>query len=337
MTTDLPLIDWDVAEATGRRLVRPGPVLDARRRDRLVAGLRDAARRALPLGEEASQLPAPPDPLELVVDRPGWIRANTHLAGVLVEGTELGARRPTMPERVTGAALGAQLGAVLAVLATRVLGQFDPFTGPGRLYLVAPNVADAELALGVDPHDFRLWVCLHEQTHRLQFAAAPWLPDHVRGIVADLLEDEEERGLADVVRDLAGRGRPARSAGGLDDWFRSPSQRALFDRANAVMALLEGHADVMMDRAGEAAIPGLAEIRRRFEHRRTHTMLASQLGRLLGLDRKLAQYREGAAFCRRVIERVGVPGLNAVWTSPGLLPVPAEIARPDDWVARVHG
>lgn len=336
VTSDLPYIDWDVAESTGRRLVRPGPHLDAERRDHLVAELRSAARRAVGLGEEASELTASGDPLNLVVDRPGWIRANTQLAGALIEGLEPHRPPPTTAQRVGAAALGAQAGAVFAALAGRVLGQFDPFTAPGRLYLVAPNIADAEAALGVDRGDFRLWVCLHEQTHRLQFTAAPWLPDHLTALVGDLLGDDD-RGLGEVVRDLARHPRAAGAPRPLDDWFRSPAQRAVFDRANAVMALLEGHADVMMDRAGASAIPTLGLIRDRFEHRRNRTLLASRLGRLLGLDRKLAQYREGAAFCRRVIDRVGVAGLNAVWAAPDLLPEPSEISRPDAWVARVHG
>ena len=340
MSADLPPIDWSVAEATGRRLVRPGPVLDPGPREQLVAGLRSAARTAVRLGEDATELPATGNPIDLVVDRPGWIRANTQLAAALIEAVGPSSARRPAAQRVAGAALGAQVGAVFAALAGRVLGQFDPFTAPGRLYLVAPNIADVELALALDPDDFRLWVCLHEQTHRLQFTAAPWLPGHLTGMIGELLDDEEERGLADVLRDLGDRGRRGDRPpfhGSIDEWFRSPAQRSLFDRANAVMALLEGHADVMMDRAGEASIPSLSVIRQRFESRRTHTMLASRLGRLLGLDRKLAQYREGASFCRRVIDRVGVTGLNAVWSGPELLPDPAEIARPDAWVARVHG
>ena len=339
MSAELPPIDWSLAESTGRRLVRPGPVLDPGGRERLVADLRSAARRSVRLGEDASQLAASDDPLELVVDRPGWIRANTQLAGHLIDGVSTQRSRPSPAQRVAGAALGAQVGAVFAALAGRVLGQFDPFTAPGRLYLVAPNIADAETALGVDHADFRLWVCLHEQTHRLQFTAAPWLAGHLSSLLGELLDDDEEdeRGPGDIVRELTRHRRGPASPRTLDDWFRSPVQRTLFDGANAVMALLEGHADVMMDRAGEGTIPTLGLIRERFDRRRTRTMLASHLGRLLGLDRKLAQYREGAAFCRRVIDRVGVAGLNAVWTSPEMLPSPAEIAVPDAWVARVHG
>ncbi len=336
MSDDIPRVDWRVAEAIGRRLVRPGPVLDAASRDRLVAGLRVAARRAVALGEDAAAIAASDAPLELVVDRPGWVRANTLLAAGLLEPLHRGSGPVTPRDAVAAAALGEEIGGALALLAGRVLGQFDPFTPPGRLYLVAPSIVEVESTLGVVPRDFRLWVCLHEQTHRLQFTAAPWLAGHLSGMVTELALSDDERGLADVLKDLVRRpgGSESRT---IDDVFRSPAQRSLFARANAVMALLEGHADVMMDRAGASAIPTLGTIRRRFERRRSTTMLGSRLGRLVGLDRKLAQYREGAAFCAAVIDRVGVGGLNAVWTSADLLPSPDEIGHPDAWVARVHG
>lgn len=336
MSDDIPRVDWRVAEATGRRLVRPGPVLDAVSRDRLVASLRAAARRAVALGEDAAGIAACGDSLELVVDRPGWVRANTLLAAGLLEPLYRESGAVTPRGAVAAAALGAEVGGVLAVLAGRVLGQFDPFTPPGRLYLVAPSIVEVERALGVVPRDFRLWVCLHEQTHRLQFTAAPWLARHLSGMVAELVLSDDDRGVPDVLKDLVRRPRGL-GPRTIDEVFRSPAQQSLFARANAVMALLEGHADIMMDRAGAGAIPTLGTIRECFERRRSTTMLASRLGRLLGLDRKLAQYREGAAFCAAVIERVGVEGLNAVWTSAERLPSPDEIGHPEAWVARVHG
>ena len=336
MSDDIPRVDWRVAASTGRRLVRPGPVLAPGERHRLVSDLRESARRAVALGEDAAGLASSDEPLELVVDRPGWIRANTQLAAGLLEPLVPAGEAVPLRGAVPAAALGAQIGGVLAVLAGRVLGQFDPFTPPGRLYLVAPTILEVERSMGVVPRDFRLWVCLHEQTHRLQFTAAPWLVGHLSGIVAELVLGDDDRGISEVLGDLVHRPMEFR-ARPLDDWFRSPGQRERFDRANAVMALLEGHADVMMDRAGTAAIPTLSVIRERFERRRGATMLASRIGRLLGLDRKLAQYREGAAFCAAVIDAVGVDGLNAVWTSAEYLPSPQEIGRPDEWVARVHG
>ena len=246
---------------------------------------------------------------------------------------------------------GAQLGAVLAVLSSKVLGQFDPFTPPvgaplsapgeGRLLLVAPNVLHLERSLRVEPADFRLWVALHEQTHALQFAAAPWLAGYLRARSAALLGDVVGEGEESVGRMVAAVGRVLTDddASILD--VLSPDQRTVVDEVGAVMSLLEGHADVAMDAVGRRIVPSVREIRRKFEARRDSSARArgpeGVLRRLLGMDAKLAQYREGAAFVRAVRSRVGVTGLNAVFAAPENLPRPAEIADPGAWVRRVHG
>jgi coenzyme F420 biosynthesis associated uncharacterized protein len=305
-----------------------------------------------------------------VVDRPRWAKANTQMFAALAEGL-------TTPSRVSAAARGtttAEVAAVLALLAGKVLGQFDPYTqsrpaelaeeptaepteggpaeasrseaparhdagGPGRLLLVAPNVLAAERALGVDPADFRLWVALHEQTHALQFAAAPWLADHLRSRIDALTQDLVPGGqTAELVRRVLGALRDGKDLGLLA--LLSDAQREVFDEVSAVMALLEGHADVMMDEVGPAVVPTVETIRAQFERRRDDGAAARGPARvvrsLLGLDLKLAQYREGAGFVRAVRGQVGTDGFNAVWTSPATLPTPAEIADPGAWVARMH-
>jgi coenzyme F420 biosynthesis associated uncharacterized protein len=261
-----------------------------------------------------------------------------------------------------GARLGGALevGAMLALLAPRVLGQFDPYAqlatapdGPGRLLLVAPNVLHTERTLGVDPRDFRLWVCLHEQTHALQFAAAPWLAAHLRDQVGGLLTDVTGTAVglskAPLHEKIATAGRTI--AGVVAGVFQ-PGKAALFERLltpeqkdrlaglTAVMALLEGHADVMMDAVGPRVVPSVRQIRRSFERRRDGEGapgLDVVLRRLLGMDAKLAQYRDGAAFVRAVESAVGRDGLNAVWASPDTLPTAREIADAPAWVRRVHG
>jgi coenzyme F420 biosynthesis associated uncharacterized protein len=327
-------IDWALAASVAGRLAPPGPTADRAELVALVGGLRDAAARApdevaavTGLRPAAGHEPTP----VLVVDRPGWARANTASLAILT--------RPLTGERVSAAArasAGLQVGGVLALLAGRVLGQFDPFTG--RLVLVAPNVLEVQRRLEVDPGDFRLWVALHEQTHALQFAAAPWLVGHLRDTIGGLLADlGPERVLGEdvgvVARTLAGRD----GAGLLD--LLDPPQRAVFDEVSAVMALLEGHADVAMDEVGPAVVPSVATIRARFDARRTGSKTTGVAGlarRLLGMDLKMAQYRDGAVFVRAVRRRVGREAFNAVWTSPTTLPTPAEIADPAAWVARVR-
>ena len=363
-----PAVDWDVAADVAARFVRPGPPATRSELAELVAGLRAAATDAVahveritelgPVGEPPtarSNGPTPtPDvrpPLSrtLVVDRASWARANARMLAVMTSGVRTGGRdRPTA--RWSG---GAQVGTVLSVVSSRVLGQFDPFTasldprtgrpGPGTLLLVAPNVLRMERTLDVVPGDFRLWVALHEQTHARQFAAAPWLAAHLRdratALLTDLVGDDGAPGapgaravLARVVGAITGRASDGVEA------VLSPRQREAFDELGAVMALLEGHADVMMDAVGPDVVPTVRVIRERFDARRQGTGRWDAVVRsLLGVDQKLAQYRDGAVFVRSVTSAVGTSGLNAVWSEPGTLPSAREIADPRAWVRRVHG
>ena len=351
-----------MAARLANRIVRPGPETDRAEASDLVDGLRRAAGVAAGhVGRITGLVPADgSDPAVagvsrvLVVDRSGWTRANTELLATLTSGVVLqrDGKAPSRAARVAGAA---EAGGVLALLSGKVLGQFDPFTrapdaagvARGRLLLVAPNVLQVERELNVVPADFRLWVALHEQTHALQFAAAPWLVDHLRARTSALLTDltredgPEEGSRARALAPLVVRAlRGDDDAPGLDSILR-PDERRIFAEVGAVMALLEGHADVAMDAVGTSVVPTVRQIRARFESRRSG---AGRLGpgdrvlrRLLGLDLKLAQYREGAAFVRAVTSAVGQDGLNAVWTEPANLPGSREIADPRAWVRRVHG
>jgi coenzyme F420 biosynthesis associated uncharacterized protein len=241
-----------------------------------------------------------------------------------------------------------QAGALLGFLSGKVLGQFDPFwDGPagegGRLLLVAPNIVEVERKLGVDPHDFRLWVCLHEETHRVQFTAVPWMRTHLKSLLDEFIEATDvdssalssmmSDGIGEVVRVLKGD-----SDASLSEIFQNDRQREVVDRLTGIMSLLEGHADVVMDGVGPEVIPTVAEIRRKFTERRAGTShLDRMLRRLLGLDAKMRQYRDGATFVREVIATVGLTGFNAVWAEPANLPGKAEILDPAAWVKRVHG
>lgn len=348
-------VDWESAGRWGGRLASPGPTGSRAELDHLVADLHDAARRAVPLALRAARLGTALETAGttgstaqvLVVDRAGWARA----AGQSFAGMT------ALPDPAAGGAgpgTGsgtAQVAALLGLLAGRVLGQFDPFAvgGPpaGRLLLVAPNVLKVERALGAEPSDFRLWVCVHEQTHALQFAAAPWLADHLRSEVAALIGDlagELSGGELAGALSRALRGRddvePAADDAGLGllELFLDAEQRARVERITAVMSVLEGHADVAMDAVGPSVIPSVARLRSRFEaRRRTATGLDRVLRRLLGMDAKLAQYRRGAAFVRTVRRAGGRAALDAVWSGPQALPTPREIADPRAWVRRVHG
>ncbi|MET7645122.1 zinc-dependent metalloprotease [Streptomyces sp. NPDC005426] len=364
------MVDWKLAVATATRLVRPGPEISREEAREVVAELRRHAKaaeehvrsftRMIPEGTEPEDTPV------LVVDRAGWIRAN--VAGF----REL--LRPLldkMEERRGGGTGGAVLGAVgskvtgvevgmlLSFLASRVLGQYETFApatrelpasadGSGRLLLVAPNIVHVERELEVDPHDFRLWVALHEETHRTQFTAVPWLRDHLQGEIQSFLDETDvdpmtvlER-LREAAQSLAG-GRPEGEEGedggrSIVEIVQTPAQREILGRLTAVMSLLEGHADYVMDGVGPEVVPSVGDIREKFQQRRARgaSRLDQALRKLLGLDAKLRQYRDGERFVRAVVDEVGMDGFNRVWTSPNTLPTKAEIAAPEDWIARVH-
>jgi coenzyme F420 biosynthesis associated uncharacterized protein len=249
-----------------------------------------------------------------------------------------------LAEAVGSRVTGTELGLMLGFLGSKVLGQFDPFhergAELGRLLLVAPNIVQAERELSVDPHDFRLWVCLHEETHRVQFTAVPWMTGHLRGQMAQIvgsLQTDPAQMLGEAAKKI-GDLVSGRAQGSLVDLLSTPEQKEVIDRITAVMSLLEGHADVVMDGVGPEVIPSVAEIRRKFTRRRKGVgTLDRLLRRLLGLEQKMAQYRDGAVFVRSCLAKVGMDGLNAVWAEPGNLPSLAEIHDPDAWVARVHG
>ena len=351
------MVDWDLAVSVGSRMAGDGPtVTDAEAND-AVAELRAGAERSTPLVREFTGLVAQERTAPiLVVDRPGWIQANADAFATLLTPLvdrlqeKKGAPGP-MAEAVGSRVTGLEVGALLGFLSSKVLGQFDPFYTPdtsanghgsvaGRLLLVAPNIVHVERELGADPHDFRLWVCLHEETHRVQFTAVPWMREHLRGEMEQLITSieldpatlfgEGARRFGELVR-----GKDETS---LLDLVQSPEQKEIVDRVTGVMSLLEGHADVVMDDVGPRHIPTVAHIRARFSERRKGAGAPDRLlRRLLGLEAKMRQYRDGAVFVRGVQERVGVEGFNAIWTSPDTLPLAREIEEPETWVRRVHG
>jgi coenzyme F420 biosynthesis associated uncharacterized protein len=361
------MVDWTLAFTTAQRLMKPGPEISRQGAAQVVAELRDSATRAEAYVTSVTGLHAPSATAPvLVIDRPGWIQAN-----IDAFRTVLAPLNEKAAERMQNSALGGvgaritgvEVGALLSYLAPRVLGQFDPFypglpapdagqddAGPvegaqlepgGRLLLVAPNVVAVEREFRVDPADFRLWVCLHEETHRVQFAAVPWLRDYLNGQIHEVVASAELDGAAliQMVRDgVKTVGDSLRDGTELSiiDLVQTPGQREVVDRITAVMSLLEGHADVVMDSVGPEVISSVAEIRSKFTRRRQGQGWDRLVRKVLGLDAKLRQYRDGAEFCKTVINFVGMEGLNRVWFSPETLPSKAEIADPTLWLARVH-
>ncbi|MGH3777516.1 MAG: zinc-dependent metalloprotease [Pseudonocardiaceae bacterium] len=337
-------IDWAVAAVTAQRLLPAGPAVPPEEAGAAVRQMRalsvTAERHVRDLtGLDDGRPPRPAD----VVDRPGWVLAAT-------EGLSRLLTDYRMPEgrarRLLATTAGVQTGVALAFLGSRVLGQYDPFGGPsedpGRLLLVAPNVLTIGSTLDVPATEFQMWVCLHEATHRLQFNAVPWLREHFSNQVQAFVAAAED---PETVAKMAGR-LPAALRGarrgeasdalGVLALLQGPEQRAVLERLLALATLLEGHADHVMDAVGPSVVPSVRLIRQRFTARRQGGGLAERLLRaVLGIDAKLRQYAEGAAFTQHVVDAVGMDGFNAVWTSPETLPTRAEIIDPAAWLYRM--
>ena len=338
-------VDWGFAATVGERLARPAPPATEYTRRQAIDDLTTAAKAAEPPVREVTGLDTGAVvPEARIVDRPQWIRAAAESMRVMTGGTD----KPR--GFFTGRLTGAQTGALLAFVASGILGQYDPFAADngGCLLLVYPNVIAVERQLRVQPSDFRLWVCLHEVTHRVQFTANPWLSGYMSQALAVLTQESGEdvmqvlSRLADFVR---GRGDPsednpdAHASGmlGLVRAVQSEPQRKALDNLLVLGTLLEGHADHVMDGVGPMVVPSVATIRRRFDERRQRRQppLQRLLRALLGIDAKLSQYTRGKAFVDRVVDRVGMERFNTIWSSPETLPLPAEIEDPQRWIDRV--
>ena len=364
-------IDWSVAASIGKRLSRPGPKITEYTRDAAYAELLDAATRAeAPVREVTGLADGLRIPTTRVLDRDQWVDAAAlsmqSMLGVEATGSRpdivIGEGEATNPltalpgklwrtsistlEKVPATVGGAQAGTLLAFLSSAILGQYDPFTPdpdtgePGVLMVVAPNIISVERALKVVPSDFRLWVCLHEVTHRVQFSANPWLRQYMTDNIELLTSDAGESTSEVVTRITAAlRSDKPREKGviGAMQLLQSPEQYEAFTRMMMLGTLLEGHSDHVMDAVGPAHVPTVAAIRKAFDGKRAarQSPLQRIFRALIGMDAKMAQYVRGKAFVDEVVGTVGMERFNAIWTSPETMPLPEEISEPKKWIERV--
>ncbi|GAB6923653.1 zinc-dependent metalloprotease [Rhodococcus erythropolis] len=339
-------VDWSLAAKAGIKLARGGPAMSRYTAETATAELAEASKRAeLPVREVTGLADGLPVPAADVLDRAGWItaasRSMAHLTGADPDGSG---------NLIVGKPAGLQAGAMLAYLSSAILGQYDPFTGEhGTLLLVTPNIVSVERSLRLNPSDFRLWVCLHEVTHRVQFSSSPWLAEYMKESVETLGATVEES-MTDVVGRLAAELRSRKepdssdgaTAGGIIGLLRASQaepQRDALDRMLVLGTLLEGHADHVMDAVGPAVVPSVATIRAAFDKRRQRKSNPVQriIKMLLGMDAKMAQYVRGKAFVDAVVLKVGMEQFNTIWAGPETLPLLDEIDNPDAWVKRVLG
>jgi coenzyme F420 biosynthesis associated uncharacterized protein len=341
-------IDWDLAVATASRLAPKGPEMPAEEARSAVSMLRDLAREAVDPVRMVTGLQAPQTVPAVIVDRPGWIASNVEGMRIVLsrwdELTEKTDAAPAVMRSLGSRGTALQLGMVLAWMSGKVLGQFEAFTEegtPGRLLLVAPTIVSVEQQLEVPSRDFRLWVCLHEETHRVQFGAVPWLGGYLADRISALL-DASDLSSRETLQKLVAFGyaliRSLRSDAEVSviEAIQTPEQKVIFDELTALMSLLEGHADVVMDDVGPAVIPSVDLIRERFTSRREQPgTLDSFARKAFGMDAKMRQYSDGASFVRHVVDSIGMEGFNRVWASADCLPSRSEIHEPERWLDRV--
>lgn len=341
------MIDWRLARRVAR--LAAGPIAPAvRLPGDLHAMAADAERRVVAY---TSLRPRGPLPAPEPVDRSQW--ADVNLAGMrrildpVAERIAPTAGPLTVPLRnLGGAVLAAEVGGLTGLLSQRVLGQFDLVLldpdGPTRLLFVAPNLVETAEKLDVDAEQLVHWVTFHEVTHAVQFTSVPWLRGHLAGLLEELLESSDVKvdwkaAMAKLPSrdDLEALVQLAREEG-LIMVLAGPERRDLIDRLQATMAVIEGHAEHVMDAVGRDALSDLDELRAALDRRRAakKTGAWKLLERLLGLEMKMRQYDVGKRFCDRVVELEGVERLHAVFASPAALPSWAELKAPETWLER---
>jgi coenzyme F420 biosynthesis associated uncharacterized protein len=301
------------------------------------------------------QLPSQIPALE-VVDRPTWIAANLRNMGPLLaplteQMNHSGGPLSGPLRAASRLLLGAQIGALLGLLSQRVLGQYDVSLLDGaqrpRLLLLGPNLSLTAAGLAVDRDELVLWVTIHEVTHAVQFTGAPWLRGHLETMIGELLDglvatiDQSGRGgrsgLGAVLPELpdigqlverARRGELLRLTLGEDRW-------RLVERMQAVMSLIEGHAEHTMDAIGAELLTSLPRLRAAMTRRRASRGLSWRvLERVIGLSMKMRQYELGRSFCDAVVREGGREALSRAWSGPDALPSSAELSDPSAWLAR---
>lgn len=340
------LVDWDTAAETGRRVGGSGPPTPAVERARLredLAGIVPEAEAAI--GEFTGLQASGFRSRAWVMSRGEWVRANLGglqrllepLAGKLVPP---GANRSELRRK----ALGAQIGGLLGYVSRKVLGQYDVFLPPdddGLLYFVGPNVVEAERRYALPARDFRLWIAIHEVTHRVQFAGTPWLKPYLRRHVDEYLDTVQ----VDSRELIAQLRRAADEIRAGADWrgpqgillLMSEGQRALFSKMQALMALLEGHASFVMNRVADGRVRDLDGMRRALRARRRAGGVERGFQRAIGFETKIAQYDLGERFVRAIVDSVGMESFNRIWEREEHLPTLEEITEPARWVGRVAG
>jgi coenzyme F420 biosynthesis associated uncharacterized protein len=341
------LIDWRTARVVGEQVAGKGSALTPVQRARLLEDFSDVVPEAETLvrdftGLAGGEYRARP----WVMTRAQWLQANLRGFERILEPFA----EKVMSQRPDGAMAGirrnvlaAQVGGLLGYLGHRVLGQYDLFLPPdddGLIYFVGPNVAGVERKFGFSPREFRLWLSLHEVAHKLQFAGAPWLRGYLMGLMDSYLATVEiDPGwLAQTLKRAIDEVRSGTSNYRGFGWIfllMTQEQREMVRQMQAMMSLLEGHGNFVMEEVSRDRIKGADAFRRTLHERRSKAGVEKAFQKAIGFDVKVAQYAQGERFVSEVVRAAGMDAFNRVWEKAPNLPTMEEIARPQDWVARV--
>jgi coenzyme F420 biosynthesis associated uncharacterized protein len=346
------LIDPGVASAVARTLTGDGRMSSSYLLERLHRDLADAVPRSEELVREISGIPAPAPVRWQVIDRATWARNNIKSLGRLLTPLtdRLGDRidRTPMPVRLAQRLLiSTEVGALLGYVSRRVLGQYDLLVAdaagaePGVLYFVGPNMVETERRFGFVPEEFTLWVAVHEVTHRFQFAGVPWLQRRFFQLVESYFDAVEldarnlARRMGEAARRLARRQVPVEERNPMY-LLASPEQRSIMDDVQALMAVVEGHGNFVMDHVGARHIRSFPRMRAIFERRRAQTtVLQRTFNQAIGLEMKLRQYEIGREFCDAVVAAQGIDALGLLWRDEERFPSLSELRNPSLWLRRV--
>lgn len=358
------LVEPAIAAAVARRVAGTSGLDRSYLLDRLKSDLDEAVPLSEKLVAETSGI-SPPAPVAWgLIDRATWAEANISSMTAMLDpvAEKIGARLDRLPAAAKAgqrAVVSVEVGVLLGYVARRVLGQYDLLVpeddgspaarrrrralpaGGAALYFVGPNLIETERRYGFVPRDFAMWVALHEVTHRFQFEGVPWLRPHFLDLVKRYVDtvDIDAKGLMERLR-VAARRLASKE---LPPEERSPmyllatdEQRVVLDEIQALMAVIEGHGNYVMDSVGERVIPSMRRMRFVFERRREQVNFVQRvISSTLGLEMKLKQYELGQAFCEAAVREAGPEVLGRLWVAPDQFPTLAELKAPELWLGRV--
>ncbi len=372
-------VDWDVARRIAARVGGTDPFADSYLLDSLEPDLLELTALAEELvAAETGLVSLAGSAKARVTDRAGWVDANLAsfdrltrplLAKFAADENDAADENERSPigdaigkffdpinkvidpitQSVGPKLAGAQVGGLLGWMSGRVIGQYDLLIIEDEkpdeqdwVYYVGPNVLTLEKRYGFPPREFRLWIAIHECTHRTQFTAVPWLRPYFLSLVNELMDevDPDPGHYFDAIKTAVEQKRSGETGitdGGLQQMLASPKQKVILDKVSGLMSLLEGHGDIVMDRAGRDHIPSQPRFARVMSQRRSGSSGPTKImQKLLGFDAKLAQYEEGEKFIHAVEAAGGKELFDQVWTGPEALPTLVEIRNPQLWISRIN-